>query len=335
MSRNSIEVIQKGDDRGNNMAFRVDLPSGVKIFALGTENDYGGDWDLGPTWNYIVLADTPFMVDTGNKGMGAKLLGLMDRLGLAVKDLECILLSHGHEDHDGGLAEIARVAPVNIRAHENYDRLIRFYPTKTPPRAARGFPASCWHCPMPKAFSDTHCVQYHKTRSSLRIQTIPGADSTLDGATHVYYVPGHSPDSLAVRIGEEAILVGDTVLPDITPHPTREEFHNLTKGILPPGYEQGDRIYGLRAYIRSLKKLGRIAQAHPGMIVLPAHRLYYKSVWNWMSLDERVDELIGHHIQRCGELRRIPAERTRQPAGRTRNPQPSRVAPLERRRRPT
>ena len=180
MLEDAIEVIQEGDDRGNNMAFRVDLPSGVKIFALGTENNYGGEWDLGPTWNYIVLADKAFMVDTGNKGMGMKLLGLMERLGLAVTDLEFILLSHGHEDHDGGLAEIAGSAPVNIMAHEIYDRLIRFYPTKTPPVAVQGFPASCWHCPMPKDFSDTHCVHYHKTRSTLRIKTIPGSDTTLD-----------------------------------------------------------------------------------------------------------------------------------------------------------
>ena len=305
MLEDAIEVIQKGDDRGNNMAFRVDLPSGVKIFALGTENNYGGEWDLGPTWNYIVLADKAFMVDTGNKGMGMKLLGLMERLGLAVTDLEFILLSHGHEDHDGGLAEIAGSAPVNIMAHEIYDRLIRFYPTKTPPVAIQGFPASCWHCPMPKDFSDTHCVHYHKTRSTLQIKGIPGSDTTLDEMTHIYYVPGHSPDSVAVRMGEEAILVGDTVLPDITPHPTREEFHNLTKAILPAGYEEAHRIYGLRAYIRSLKKLGRIAKAHPDMIVLPAHRLFYKSIWNWMNLSQRVDELIEHHVQRCGELLEI------------------------------
>jgi hypothetical protein len=50
------EVIHEGDDSGNEMLVRFRLPSGLEIFGLPTKNFYGGDWDLGPTWNYAVLS---------------------------------------------------------------------------------------------------------------------------------------------------------------------------------------------------------------------------------------------------------------------------------------
>jgi hypothetical protein len=35
---------------------------------------------------------------------------------------------------------------------------------------------------------------------------------------------------------------------------------------------------------------------------LPAHRLYYNDQWNGIQLTDRVDELLQHHIQRCGAI---------------------------------
>ena len=64
------EIINKGDDSGNGMTVRFSLPSGLEIIGLPTKNFYGGHWDLGPTWNYAVLADKPFLVDSGRFGQG-------------------------------------------------------------------------------------------------------------------------------------------------------------------------------------------------------------------------------------------------------------------------
>ena len=100
------EIIQKGDDNGNEMTVRFRLPSGLEIFGLPTKNFYGGHWDLGPTWNYAVLADRPFLVDAGRFGQGLRLLDMMKNAGIQAEDLEFVLISHSHEDHDGGLAEL-------------------------------------------------------------------------------------------------------------------------------------------------------------------------------------------------------------------------------------
>jgi glyoxylase-like metal-dependent hydrolase (beta-lactamase superfamily II) len=93
------EVMHKGDDSGNEMLVRFRLPSGLEIFGLPTKNFYGGDWDLGPTWNYAVLSDKPFLVDAGRFGQGKKLVEMMETIGISAADLEFVLISHGHEDH--------------------------------------------------------------------------------------------------------------------------------------------------------------------------------------------------------------------------------------------
>ncbi|MDD5204981.1 MAG: hypothetical protein PHS17_06145, partial [Desulfobacterales bacterium] len=96
MFTEKIRIIHQGDPNGNGWTVRIKLPSGRNVFALATENVYGGDWDLGPTWNYLVQTENPFLVDTGRYGMGGRLLEMIDQTGLSVQDLKTITLSHGH-----------------------------------------------------------------------------------------------------------------------------------------------------------------------------------------------------------------------------------------------
>ncbi len=299
------KVLANGDRNGNKMAFRLELPSGREIFGFGTENVYGGDWDLGPTWNYLVDSDRPFLVDTGRHGMGRHLLDLVRHAGREAGDIHAIVLSHGHEDHDGGLFEIAQATDAQVLAHSIYSHLIRCYPTQAPSLERKAFPASCWHCIMPGSFSQKHCVTYHRERGSLAVEALPESGTTMDGGISVFHVPGHSPDAVALMVGEEALLAGDTLLPGITAHPTCEAFYDLTKGVLPPGFSEAQQIYGLRAYIRSVKRLMDIGRQFPDILILPAHRLYYNQQWNEMDLAVRAWEMVEHHLQRCGDILRI------------------------------
>jgi hypothetical protein len=107
---------------------------------------------------------------------------------------------------------------------------------------------------------------------------------------------------VAVLLGNEAIIVGDIVLPDITPWPTREEAFNEVADVIKPLVSKANQIFGLERYIKSLKKLGEIAIKHPDLLVLPAHRFYYKGQWNGLQLAERVKELLAHHVQRCAAI---------------------------------
>jgi glyoxylase-like metal-dependent hydrolase (beta-lactamase superfamily II) len=297
-----VEMVLPGEGNGNNRIFRLNLPSGREIIGLATENKYGGDWDLGPTWNYIVGPEKPFLVDTGKSGMGDRLLEMMARLGIKGKDLDSVLISHGHEDHDGGLGELVAATGIPIKAHPIYERLRRPYPDKAPFPSKEKFSASCWHCFMPESFTQVHCLTYHQERNELEIEGIIESPFPDDRDITVHHLPGHTPDSIAVQIGEEALIVGDVLLPEITPHPTQEKFFQLTKPLLPSSYTQGPLLYGLRAYLDSLKRLRELAIDFPRLIILPGHRLYNNNHWNILDLKTRVDEMIDHHVQRCGAI---------------------------------
>lgn len=296
------EVIHRGDASGNDMTVRFRLPSGLEIFGLPTKNFYGGHWDLGPTWNYAVLSDRPFLVDAGRFGQGGKLIAMMESVGLTGEDLEFVLISHSHEDHDGGLAELVKATRLKVKAHAIYGRLIKKYPDRSPEGKKKDFPAKCWHCPMPESFYAQNCLEYHKVLQDLKIDPIGDGQNELAPDTRTYHLPGHSPDCLAILLDKETIIVGDIILPDISPWPTKQALFEEVADVVKPDYDDAAAIFGLRCYIKSLKKIIQIARKHPGLLVLPAHRLYYNGRWNRIDLESRAKELLEHHIQRCGAI---------------------------------
>jgi glyoxylase-like metal-dependent hydrolase (beta-lactamase superfamily II) len=239
--------------------------------------------------------------------MGGKLLEMMEAVGISGADLDFVMVSHGHEDHDGGMYEIAEATGAKIKAHVIYDRLRRFYPDLAPPSVRKDFPASCWRCFMPEAYTTKNCREYHRMRNKLKIEAIHDGDMQLDSTSRAYHVPGHSPDSLAVLVGEEAMIVGDTVLPDITPWPSQEDIFFRVSEILKPEYTHAQTVYGLRAYIRSLKRLKKLGKEFPELITLPAHRLFYDNQWKEVNLETRAEELIAHHRERCGAVMEVLA----------------------------
>lgn len=301
----TAEVLAGGDVNGSGMPFRLRLPSGLEILGLPTKNFYGGNWDLGPTWNYLVLADRPFLVDTGRTGTGKELAQMMERAGFNPRNLQFILLSHGHEDHDGGLVELLAATGVYARAHHLYSTLIRFYPDRAPAGKRENFPPSCWHCFMPEEFTRRNCLNYHRDRQELEIREIHDGRTKICTDIECLYLPGHSPDALAVFLGNEAVILGDTVLPEITPVPSRESFFDQIRPILAPERANKPSPYGLRTYLGSLKSLRLQGERYPGILPLPGHRLFSGGHWNEFSLVDRIDELFQHHVDRCTDILHI------------------------------
>ena len=296
------KVITKGDPNGNGMIVKFRLPSGLEIIGIPTKNFYGGHWDLGPTWNYVVLADSPFLVDCGRFGQGKKLVNMMASVGIKAQNLDFVMISHGHEDHDGGLAELVKATDLKVKAHSIYDLMIRRYPVQAPVGYKENFPAKCWHCPMPESFFTKNCLGYHQVLQEIKVDGIKGYENEIGKSVKTYHLPGHSPDCLAVLVGTEVLIVGDIILPDISPWPTREAMFDEVAEVIKPYFPDPEAVFGLNRYLKSLKKLAEIARQHPQLLVLPAHRLYYKNQWNGIHLRNKVDELIQHHIQRCGAI---------------------------------
>lgn len=240
------------------MVVKFQLPSGLEIVGLPTKNFYGGHWDLGPTWNYAVMADSPFLVDAGCFGQGKNLIGMMESAGISAEDLEFVLISHSHEDHDGGLAELIEATRLRVKAHAIYDLLIRQYPEDAPAGYREKFPAKCWHCPMPESFWSKNCLDYHRVLKDLKVDAIGDGENILANNIRSFHLAGHSPDCLAILLGEEAIIVGDIVLPDISPWPTRLALFAEVAEIIKPEHTDPAAIFGLQRYIKSLKKFEEI-----------------------------------------------------------------------------
>ncbi|MCA1961175.1 MAG: hypothetical protein LDL33_10280, partial [Desulfomonile sp.] len=200
---------------------------------------------------------------------------------------------------------------VQVHAHPVYNMLNRVDPSLAPAEDKANVPASCWHCPMPGWFAKKFCPEYHAEKARLTASAVGNSHHPFDSGIRILHHPGHAPDALTIVIDGEAVLVGDTALPDITPHPTREHFFELTKGVLADGYVEAQQLYGLRTYIRSLKKLRKLAQEQSNTILLPGHRLFYRAQWNQLDLAARVDELIEHHIRRCSDILDLLADSPR------------------------
>jgi len=155
---------------------------------------------------------------------------------------------------------------------------------------------------MPKWFADKFCPAYHEERKGLAVTPMRNSHHPLGSGVRVMHLPGHSPDAVTLVIDDEAVLVGDTILPEITPHPSREQFFELTRGMLDSEYVEAQQLYGLRTFIRSLKQLGNLAGNQVHTMVLPGHRLFSKGDWNQLDLADRADELVEHHLQRCSAI---------------------------------
>lgn len=74
-------------------------------------DNYSTRPELKTGWGFSALIakgdESCILFDTGNDG-GALLFN-MERLGIAPEKIDTIVISHGHSDHTGGLAEILRV----------------------------------------------------------------------------------------------------------------------------------------------------------------------------------------------------------------------------------
>jgi glyoxylase-like metal-dependent hydrolase (beta-lactamase superfamily II) len=112
-------------------------------------------------------------------------------------------------------------------------------------------------------------------------------------------------------LGDEAIVVGDVVLPDISPWPTRQALFAEVAEIVKPEYRDPEALFGLQRYIKSLKKLREIGLQHPEIVVFPAHRFYYNNQWNGIHLADRVKELVEHHVERCAAILEIIGRRSK------------------------
>ncbi len=287
------------------MVVHYETAKGTDIFGLGIPNTYiDTDWDLGPTWCCLIIGQTTTLIDTGRLGNVEVFGSLLKSIGKEFQDIDRVVITHSHEDHDGNLAEIVSAANAELWAHSIYRQMISYHPHIKDGAKHPELPGSCRLCNMPAEFNRS-CLPYQRKRSLLNIDFDIEDDQSLpDDGLGFVFTPGHTPDSICVLLEGEVIFTGDTLLPDITPHPSLAHAFEVNRRILPTGYRQKNVVYGLMSYIRSLNKITHLPQ--PLRATFPAHRLFYDGRFNIIhSPVDRAREIIQFHIDRCRDILNI------------------------------
>lgn len=296
-----VEVVSPGDAQGNRMVVRLTTPKGVDIHAIAVPQDWVSR--TGPTWTYLLDNDGLTLIDVGAAGSFQALAEGIEQAGIQIGDVKRVIITHGHSDHDGAAAQLVRETGAELWAHDVYARLLPYDPwvVQGPPfspiqEEMHRIAAANLDGGHTGGYQSKH-RRYVQGRQGLKVaHSIRGGDRF--GGLTFYHVPGHSPDGICVAF-DGLVFTGDHVLPGITPHPTTKiSYATEIKRSLPVEYLDGDRFYGLATYLRSLKQMTHLGS---GTTVLPAHRLFDESRFNFQTV-ERAGEVIQHHARR---LRRI------------------------------
>jgi len=299
-------IITRGKDNGEGMVIHYRTSRGTDIYGMALPNIYAhSDWDLGPTWCYLIAGRNTTLIDTGRVGNFEVFTSLLESTGKKPTDIDRIVISHSHEDHDGNVAEILSAAKAELLAHKIYQSMISYHPDIDDGAPHPEFPGSCRLCRMPESFYSRNCVPYHKARSSVKVDfAIGDGQKSPDADLSFLYTPGHSPDSLCIVLEDEVIFSGDTLLPDITSHPSLAGAFIINRRILPEEFQHRNYVYGLMSYIESLNRIANL-RSQPLEATFPAHRLFYNGRFNLLDSRQRAKEIIEFHIRRCQDILKI------------------------------
>lgn len=304
-----VETLRQGDADGNRMVVALDTKQGRRIHAIGVPQDT--ESRTGPTWAYLFENQGLTLIDAGATGSYGMLADGIQATGFRIGDVERVVVTHGHQDHDGAAGLLARDADAEIWAHDVYGHLLQFNPWDI-----QRNPSSVLQNEMQRVIdadggdddageSGRRSSEYrrrHKryveTRRGFKVSRGVGANETAGELTFLH-APGHSPDEICITL-DGLVFTGDHVLPEITPHPTtKTRFSDAVRRRLPDRlHATEDDCYGLETYLRSLKL---IADLGDGVAVLPAHRLFSKNRFNFETT-QRAGEILEHHAVRLGRI---------------------------------
>ncbi|WP_267643187.1 MBL fold metallo-hydrolase [Haloarchaeobius amylolyticus] len=218
-----------------------------------------------------LLADRGVLIDPGPPGEETwrRLRDGVEDAGLALTDVEHVLVTHWHADHTGAAPRLASEAEATLAMHDRDAPLLGDYRAARQRRLDRDAETLArWGVPQDR----TDPLVEFDSRSPLP-DTVPVrelADGETVEGVEVVHSPGHTAGHAAFVLDDEG-FVGDAVLRTVTP--------NVGGG----DTRQSDP---LAAYRETLSRLdARVDTAHPGH-------------GGAFDLSARTAELRAHHRER-------------------------------------
>lgn len=250
---------------------------------------------VGPVNVHLVLRDPITLIDSGpltDVAWERLQAGLVSH-GLAVADVERVLLTHGHHDHYGLAAKVADASGAQILGGA-LDR--RNFRQERNPKllldemARAGFGVSTRFAVVASVAGVDHFAKPLEAWDELKGGETLGGDGW---SVVVRSTPGHTPGSLTFEIPEAGVLfTGDTVLKEITPNAIIDEDPE----------QPGKPFRSVSAYFRTLEEIGR---SNAGSTLLTGHGA---PIPDWHAHKGRLDRRYGLRIdQIVRQLARGPA----------------------------
>lgn len=310
-----VAVLRQGDPQGNRMIVRLTTHSGLVIHTIAVPQDWPSG--TGPTWAYLFENEGLTLIDAGAVGSYSMLAEGIKEAGFQPRDIERVIVTHGHQDHDGAAGDLAEDTGAELWAHGIYEHLLPHNPWDIQRTASSLIQAEMERVVrndretnVSDSSGRSSYRERHKDYVEKRRHYHVGhgvEDGETFGDLTFMHAPGHSPDEICVIL-DGLVFTGDHVLPEITPHPTmKTHYGDEVRNAMPALYLDEDSFYGLATYMTSLQKVVDLGEK---VAVMPAHRLFNRNKFNFQTVS-RASEVIDHHADRLGRiLRRIGPEPT-------------------------
>jgi len=269
---------------------------------------------VGPVNCYLVLGEPLGLVDTGPRTPEARAAleaGLRDA-GVALEDLEVVVLTHAHVDHVGLAGLVAGASRAKLVIHPVGVPWLRNYAAAWDARSGSMF-RFARAMGVPEARCQEQAMGMRRL-GGFGPEPLPGAGIepidegdrvALGGRTwRVLHLPGHSPTDLALWDPEAGeVLAGDILLQNVSSNALVEPV--VPDGRAGAGAGGGRGVPGawlsLRTYLASLTRLREL----PARVILAGHG---PAVREHRAL---IDERLAFHRDRLEEVhRRLDGPRT-------------------------
>lgn len=262
---------------------RFESNTGVRIYRIPAEA-----FPNFVVYVYVLIgAGVPTLIDTGsgygnsNEQVLAGIRALKTDFGESIteKDIQRILITHGHIDHFGGVAFMVEQTGAAVGIHEIDRRVLTNYEERVIV-ATKDLRVYLERSGVAEPLLGKVIEMYgfsKKHVNSVKVTINLEEDTAIDGMTFIH-TPGHCPGQVCIRIGD-VLLAADHILARTTPHQSPESITRYT---------------GLGHYLESLQKVSRLEgiRLSLGGHEEPVENIYERIVGIRASHQRKLDRVI-------------------------------------------